>query len=228
MQSSVQGLLSEGQTKAVPPVQTPVLQTSAVVQALPSLHAVLLATLVCRQPLTLSQLSVVQLLLSSQLMTAPLLHRPVLQVSPEVQALPSSQEPPSARAACMQPLTLSQLSVVHALASLQFKAPPGLHNPPAQVSPVVQALPSLHAAVLLLWVQPSLASQASFVHGLLSSQLTTDPLQVPVVQTSLAVQAVPSSQPVPSLTLLWVQPAMLSQASVVQAFPSLQLAALPG
>jgi hypothetical protein len=43
-----------------------------------------------------------------------------------------------------------QVSVVHTLLSLQTVADPGLQTPPPQVSPVVQAFPSLHEFVLFV------------------------------------------------------------------------------
>jgi len=43
-----------------------------------------------------------------------------------------------------------QLSVVQMLPSLQTTAVPAWQVPPLQVSPVVQALPSLHGAVLFV------------------------------------------------------------------------------
>src|SRR5580765_1518211 len=50
-------------------------------------------------------------------------------------------------------------------------APVPVHVPPPQVSPEVQAFPSLQGAVLLVWLQNALAtSQASSVHGSLSLQ----------------------------------------------------------
>jgi len=41
-----------------------------------------------------------------------------------------------------------QLSSVQTLLSLQTVGPPGWHEPPEQVSPVVHALSSVHDAVL--------------------------------------------------------------------------------
>jgi hypothetical protein len=48
------------------------------------------------------------------------------------------------------PVAGLQASSVHPLTSLQTLAVPGLHCPFWQMSPVVQALPSLHEAVLLV------------------------------------------------------------------------------
>jgi hypothetical protein len=71
-----------------PPVQLPAEQWSPVVQALWSSQGLLLFT--CLQPVAASQLSVVQRLLSSQLVGVPA-QLPLTHLSPLVQALLSSQ-----------------------------------------------------------------------------------------------------------------------------------------
>ena len=67
------------------------------------------------------------------------------------------------------------------------------------MSPVVQALPSVHAAVLLAWAQPLAGLQESSVQTLPSSQLRgVPPTQVPALsQVSLVVQKLPSLHAVP-------------------------------
>ena len=92
------------------------------------------------------------------------------QVSPKVHKLPSSQLPPVAL--WTQPLGLTQLSVVQGLPSSQLVGLPGLQVPSAQVSPLVQALPSLHALRLLSWLQPLVGEQKSSVHTWPSLQST--------------------------------------------------------
>jgi hypothetical protein len=83
--------------------------------------------------------------------------------------------------------------LVHGLPSSQLVGVPGWHEPPLQTSPVVQAFPSLHGAVLFVWTQPpSCGLQLSSVHGLLSSQLTGVPAQTPLEQTSPVVHGLPS------------------------------------
>src|SRR2546422_6572961 len=132
----------------------------------------------CAQPLAGLQLSVVHTLWSSQLGGGPPTHVPPLQVSFVVQALPSlhgavlfgwMQAPPLhtssvqtlpslAHGAVLfvwtQPVAGLQLSVVQTFPSSQLGAGPPTHVPPLQVSFVVQALPSLHGAVLCVCVQP--------------------------------------------------------------------------
>src|SRR5881628_1572520 len=71
---------------------------------------------------------------------------------------------------CVQPVPGSQASVVQAFPSSQLGGGPPLHCPPLQTSPVVQALPSLHDALLFTWTQPAEAVHESSVHGLWSSQ----------------------------------------------------------
>jgi hypothetical protein len=135
----VQGLLSL-HTIAVP-AQTPPLQVSLVVHALPSSHeAVLLAW---TQPVAGSQLSSVHGLLSSQFNApVPGWQLPPAQTSPVVQKLPSSHA--AVLFAKTQPVAGLHVSVVQTLLSLQTTVVPGWQTPPAQLSPVVQALLSVH------------------------------------------------------------------------------------
>ena len=86
------------------------------VHAFPSLHAALL--FVKTQPVTGLQLSVVQ-------------------------TLPSAHE--ADVSAKTHPLAGTQVSAVHRLLSLQTRGPVGVQLPATQRSPVVHALPSLHA-----------------------------------------------------------------------------------
>jgi hypothetical protein len=83
----VQTLPSSWQVIAEPPEQVPPLQTSLVVQTLLSLHGPVLFA--CVHPMTASQTSSVQALLSLQLTGVPPWHRPSLHRSFTVQALPS-------------------------------------------------------------------------------------------------------------------------------------------
>ena len=66
------------------------------------------------------------------------------------------------------------------------------------MSPVVQALPSAQALVLLMWAQPVARSHESSVHGLSSSQFITVPLQMPPLHVSPAVQGLSSAHSAPS------------------------------
>src|SRR5258705_10368437 len=80
-----------------------------------------------------------------------------------VQRLPSSQGVRSASVVCVQPVAGSQASVVQVLLSLQLRAGPPVHVPLAQVSVVVQALPSPQATGLFVGTQPVAGSQLSLV-----------------------------------------------------------------
>src|SRR5438876_460892 len=91
--------------------------------------------------------SVVQTLPSSQLGGAPPTQVPPLQVSPVVQAFPSLQG--LELLVCVQPLAGVHPSVVQTLPSSQLGGAPPTQVPPLQVSPVVQAFPSLQGLVLL-------------------------------------------------------------------------------
>src|SRR5206468_3720794 len=98
----------------------------------PSSHGRLFG--LCMQPHERSQLSVVHPLPSSQSRARPPTQAPSAQVSPIVQASPSSQE--RLFDVCQQPCERSQPSVVHSLPSSQAPALelPPLHSPaPSQV-----------------------------------------------------------------------------------------------
>jgi hypothetical protein len=154
---------------------------------------------------------------------------PALHLSPVVQALPSLQALP-VRATLRQPEDTLQLSWVHGLSSSQSTAMPGWQAPLAlQVSPVVQALLSLHSVpVRARLTQPLVALQLSAVQALPSSQLTVVPTQLAAaLQTSPLVQAEPSEQAVP-VKATFLQPVAVSQLSCVQGLLSLQLAVAPG
>ena len=220
-ESVVQGLPSLHVT--LTPTQNPPWHASFLLHAWPSLHTVP-SEKVLVQPLEMSQASLVQGLPSSHLALLPPTHLPPAQPSPTVHALPSVQVPAPGKLA--QPLMASQESMVHGLPSPQFTPPPDLHAPLEQLSPLVQALPSLQVPPMALWVQPLVVSQPSAVQTLPSSQPIAVPLQLPCLHASLAVQALPSAQGMPS-RLACSQPTALSQLSLVHGLPSSQSMALP-
>src|SRR5439155_21565879 len=123
---------------AGPPTQLPPLQVSFVVHALPSSHGAML--LVCAQPVDGLQVSSVQRLPSSQLGPAPPTHRPPLQASLVVQALPSLQG--RVLLAWRQPVVGSQLSSVQGLPSSQVIGGSAEHVPWLQASVVGWEVPS--------------------------------------------------------------------------------------
>src|SRR5205823_12109992 len=70
-----------------------------------------------------------------------------------------------------------------------------MHPPPEQLSPVVVALPSLHASALLRCPQPTAGGvQKSVVHTLASSQVFGAPTHAPRVQVSATVQTLRSEE----------------------------------
>src|SRR6266849_184134 len=149
---------------------------------------------------------------------------PPLQVSLLVQASPSLHG--AVLLLCTQPVAGLHESSVQTLLSLQLGGDPPTHEPRAQVSLVVQAFPSLHGAVLLVCAHPVAGLHEPSVQTLPSSQLGAGPpMQVPPLQVSLVVQALPSLQGL----VLWVctQPVTGLQLSSVQTLLSLQLAAGP-
>ena len=144
---------------------------------LPSAHAVPLATGVCKQPKTGSQVSVVHTLLSLQLSAVPAVHTPAWQVSAPLHTFPSAHEVPFRTGMFWQPAAGSQLSVVHTLESLQLSAVPAVHTPAWQVSAPLHTFPSLHedpSAMAKFW-HPAIGSQLSVVHTLPSLQLSAVP-----------------------------------------------------
>lgn len=119
--SVVQGLLSS-QASCEPGLQVPAwVQTSPVVQAVPSLHGNRLGVLT--QPPEGSQVSVVHGLASSHCAGASGLQMPPVHASPVVQLLPSSQGKLLFTKA--HPAVESQLSLVQGLPSLHTSALPG-------------------------------------------------------------------------------------------------------
>jgi len=163
-------------------------------------------------------------LLSSQLGATPPTQLPAAQVSLVVQALPSSQG--ATLGTLLHPVAALHESSVQPFKSSQFGGAPPTHAPAEQVSLVVQALPSSQGAALGLAMQPRAWSQESLVHRLPSSQLgAAPPMHMPALQTSLVVQALPSSQ-AKRLAVL-VQPLIGSHESVVQTLPSSQLGGGP-
>src|SRR5438876_145920 len=215
-------LLPSSQFFAGPPTHVPPLQASPVVQAFPSLQGSVVRG--CVQPVAGLQPSVVQTLPSSQFGAAPPTHVPPLQASPVVQGLPSLQE--LVLFVCVQPLAGVQPSVVQTLPSSQLGGAPPTHVPPLQVSPVVQAFPSLQGLELLVCVQPVAELQVSVVQTLPSAQLGgAPPTHVPPLQVSLAVPAFSWLQGL--VLLVCVQPVAELQPSVVQTLPSSQLGGAP-
>ena len=146
------------------------------------------------------QTSVEQALPSSQLTGDPP-QVPLVQWSPTVQTLRSLHAGPVC-AVCPQPDAGLQVSAVQELSSLQLTVLPTQLPPGEQVSPVVQALLSLHDPVMGVCAHPDAGLQVSRVHALLSSQFGTVcvhwcevPSQPSVVQTLLSLQ-ITASQPV--------------------------------
>src|SRR5262249_5968838 len=158
----------------------------------------------CWQPLAGSHVVVVQTFPSSQLTAVPP-HGPAVHPSAVVQALASLPGVPSVTTVCAQPVAGLQVSVVQGLPSSQVRVP--THCPPVHASPVVQAFASLQGVPLVtaVWTQPLSGSQLSVVQALASSQLTALPTHWSATQVSPVVQALPSSQAVPSGWSVWTQ-----------------------
>ena len=219
--SVVHGLPSL-QVIAAPGLQAEPAQTSPLVQALLSVHGRELAA--NTQPVAALQLSLVQALLSLQVVSAPGMHEPAEHASPTVQTFPSLHA--AVLLVNTQPLVESHASEVHGLPSLQMAAAPLTHAPAAQASPTVHALPSEQPIVLLTWAQPPAALQESVVHGLPSSQLMAAPgMQPPPEHTSPLVHALLSEHA--SVLFVFTQPVAGEHASSVQRLPSLHVNSAP-
>src|SRR5262249_10089499 len=105
----------------------------------------------------------------------------------------------------VQPDPESQPSSVQTLLSLQLGGGPPVQLPPLHVSAVVQASPSSHGLLLLVWGHPDPGLQPSLVQTVLSLQLRGGPpTQLPPLHVSLVVQALPSAHG--SLLLVWAHP----------------------
>jgi hypothetical protein len=164
---------SELQLTGMPAVQTPTWQRSMPLQARESSHEVPFGRVAVWQPLEGLHESVVQGLPSLQIGGGPPWQVPAPQASLVVQALLSLHGP--VLSTWVQPEPGLQASVVQTLPSSQPSGGPPAQLPPLQASPVVQALPSVHGALLFRWVQPRLGEQLSSVQTLLSLQLGAVP-----------------------------------------------------
>lgn len=215
--SVVQGLPSlQGVVEA--PTHPPPAQCSPMVQALPSVQSVSFGT--CKQS-PRAQLSFVHTLKSSQGNGAPLTQTAPAHASPNVHGLLSLHAAASAFVQ-RQPDVVSQLSTVQGLASSQDAALAPTHAPPAQCSPVVHALLSVHAAATGRCTHLP-ATHASLVQGFSSSQSGYAPLtQIPPLHKSPKVHGSLSAQGCPS-AFVEAQPVSVSHVSVVHGLPSSQV-----
>src|SRR5437870_2077387 len=186
------------------PAQTPAWQVSPVVQALPSLQLVPLATGwgFGQVPVAGSQLPPVWHWSGvGHTMPVPL-QTPAWQVSPVVQVLPSLQAVPLATGGFEQvPISGLQVPAVwHWSGAGQTTAVPA-HTPAWQVSPVVQALPSVQMVPVAARGFEQVPVAGSQVpagwHWSGAGHATAVPVQVPAWQVSPAVHALPSLQAVP-------------------------------
>src|SRR6185295_4820834 len=101
---------------------------------------------------------------------------------------------------CVHPVPGSHASVVQEFPSSQLTGAPPLHCPSLQTSPVVQAFPSLHDALLFTWTQPAAAAHESSVHGFPSSHETVWPTHWPSpLHLSPVVQSFPSLHSAPGV-----------------------------
>jgi len=145
------------------------------------------------QPLAGSHVSSVHPLPSVHCSELPDRQLPPPHVSPVVHALPSLHG--AALFVNTQPLAGLHVSSVHPFPSVHCSGLPAWQLPPAHVSPVVHALPSLHGAALSVNTQPLEGLHVSFVQTLSSVHASGVPAwQLPPAHVSPVVHALPSSQ----------------------------------
>src|SRR5207249_1160537 len=237
---SSQGVVS---STAVP-MHSPLWQVSPVVQALPSSHGapVLGVTVQLAVPLQVRVLHVSEV----HVIAVPTHCPPLVHVSSNEQASPSSQLVPVSGVTVQLAVPL-QVRVLH-WSEVQVRAVP-THCPPlVQVSLNEQSLPSSQLVpVSGVTVQLDVPLQVRVLHVSEVHVMAVPRHWPPLLHVSLNEQALPSSHAAPVLgvtvqiavplqvrvlhvsevhvtAVLWQMPA--SQVSTVQAFPSLQLAAV--
>jgi hypothetical protein len=191
------------QSSGVPAVHVPPWQVSFPLHTVASAHEVPFATAMFRQPSAASQLSVVQALPSLQLSGVPAAHVPAWHVSAPLHTVPSGHGLSFGTAVCSQPMTASQVSVVHTLPSLQLGGVPAVQTPLWQVSFPLHTVPSAQDVpfATAVFTQPVSALHVSVVHAFASLQLSGVPaVQEPFWHVSAPLQTVPSAQEVPFAT----------------------------
>lgn len=222
LQLSVVQRLPSLQGELAPAAHLPPLQASPVVQKSLSLQGALLLLKI--QPFFTSQPSSVHRLPSSHLSAAPPMQPPFWHTSLIVQTFPSLHGKGPAR--CTHPLFGSQVSIVQGLLSSQTRPAPGTHLPPAQVSPLVQALPSLQNCPPGTTMQPFALSQVAVEQTFGATHtIGPPPWQAPNWQCSPCVQASPSVHG--AVLGVAEQPVCALQPSSVHALLSSQITAAP-
>jgi hypothetical protein len=226
-------------TTGAPAVQTPLWQASPIVQLVPALHAVPFAFG------TLEQVPFAGLHVlgwwhwSAMGQTTGLVpvQTPAMQTSVCVQRLLSLQVVPSGSAGFEQPEAgLQTPALWHWSMGPHVMVTPSVQTPAWQVSPLVQALPSLQAVPFGFGTLEQMPVAGLHVlgwwHWSAAGQVTEVPaVHTPETHTSFMSQALPSLQDVPSVFVGLEQPeaglqtpAVWHWSSAVQvtAFPPLQ------
>src|SRR5205814_1585205 len=146
-------------TSGGPPTHAPPWHASLVVQRLPSLHG--FALLVNTHPLAGLHESLVQPFPSLHTSGGPPTQEPPAHASFVVQALPSLHG--VTLLVITHPVAGLHASSLRPFASLHASGGPPTQVPPGHASFVVQALPSLHGAALLVKTHPLAGLQESSV-----------------------------------------------------------------
>jgi hypothetical protein len=231
--------VADGQTTAVPAVQTPVWQVSAPLQRLASAQDVPLDLLLTGQvPVEGTQApTVVQAVAFGHITDVPAVQMPVWQVSAPLQRLPSEQLVPLDLLVTGQtPVEVTQApTVVQAVAAGQITGcVVCVQDPLWHVDTPLQRLPSSQLVpldLLLTGQVPVEGTQApTVVQAVAVGHVTDVPaVQTPVWHVSMPLQRLPSSQLVPLDLLLTGQiPVDGTQApTVVQAVADGHVFAVP-
>jgi hypothetical protein len=201
---------SAAHTTAPPPVHTPVLHVSVLVQALPSLQTLPSVLLGFEQtPVFESQLPTSWHWSLAAHVTGLLpTHLPAAHASVRVQASLSSQVVPSVTGTALHaPVVALQVPVLQAsLSDEQSTGVPAVHLPAAvsQVRPVthgsvLQSLSFVQLHLLKSWLHPVGSMQLSTLQPSESAQPSAPPPHTPVMHLSPVVQTLPSLHSVPSV-----------------------------
>jgi hypothetical protein len=208
---------SQGPEAGTPPWHWMPAHDSPAVQGFPSSHAPVRAAYA--HPPGGAHVSSVQEFPSLQSVGPPPAQAPPEQASFAVQGSPSLHG--AVFAALTHPVAGLQESSVQRFPSSHPSGGPGTHAPAEQVSPFVQALPSLQVAELFPWAHPVAGLHESFVQSLPSSQFAgAPPTHAPMRHVSPTVQALPSSHV--AVLMMCRQPPITLQTSSVQGFVSAQ------
>jgi hypothetical protein len=181
------------------------------VQRLPSLHSVPFCFGTAMQPpASTLQVPVLHAFVRFEQFRGDPAHRPPVQMSETVQALPSSHPVPFWTGTVVHwPVSGLHCPLRHSSFDAEQSTGVPEQTPFVHWSEVVQSDPSLHSLPFSTAIDSQLPLSGLHcprVHALPEAEQSTGvPAQTPFVHWSFVVQALPSSQPVPLRTTSWSQ-----------------------